>query len=134
MRIDRRILKLKNEHGFNYSRWVDDLSFSGGVRLLKIRSLLRRIIEDEGFKVNPAKIQTMLAKDRQVVTKLVVNAQVNLPRDQRKEIKSAVKTCLARGEDLPPKIAGRMHWLRAVNPIVGSKLRDRVRVQKRQIG
>jgi RNA-directed DNA polymerase len=133
MRIDRRILGLKKIHGFNYTRWVDDLTFSGGMRLLKIRHLLRRIVEDEGFKVNPEKIRTMLAKDRQVVTKLVVNTQVNLPREQRKEIRAAVKTHLATGDGLPAQVEGRMHWLRAVNPGVGEKLNEKVLAQKRQI-
>jgi retron-type reverse transcriptase len=134
MRIDRRILGLKKIHGFNYTRWVDDLTFSGGMRLLKIRQLLRRIVEDEGFKVNPEKIQTMLAKERQVVTKLVVNTQVNLPREQRKEIRAAVKTHIAKGDGLPAQVEGRMHWLRAVNPRVGEKLHKKVLAQKQQEG
>jgi RNA-directed DNA polymerase len=132
MRIDRRILGLKKIHGFNYTRWVDDLTFSGGMRLLKIRQLLRRIVEDEGFKVNPEKIKTMLAKGRQVVTKLVVNTQVNLPREQRKAIRAAVKTHLATGTGLPTQVEGRMHWLRSVNPLVGEKLNKKVLAQKRQ--
>ena len=133
MRIDRRILRLKKIHGFNYTRWVDDLTFSGGIRLLQLRNLLRRIVEDEGFKVKPEKILTMLAKDRQVVTKLVVNNQVNLPREQRDEIRTAVKTYLATDEGLPPQVAGRMHWLRAVNPGVGGNINAKVLAQKRQI-
>lgn len=133
MRIDRRILGLKEIHRFNYTRWVDDLTFSGGMRLLKIRQLLRRIVEDEGFKVNPEKIQTMLAKDRQVVTKLVVNTQVNLPREQREAIRAAIKTHLATGGGLPAQVEGRMHWLRAVNPRVGENLNEKVLARKRQI-
>lgn len=133
MGVDRRILGLKKIHGFNYTRWVDDLTFSGGTRLLKIRKLLRRIVEDEGFKVKPEKILTMLAGERQVVTKLVVNNQVNLPREQRKEIRSAVQTHLAIGEELPAQVAGRMHWFRAVNPAVGESLNKKVLAQKRQM-
>jgi RNA-directed DNA polymerase len=132
MRVDRRILGLKRVHGFNYTRWVDDLTFSGGIRLLQLRNLLRRIVEDEGFKVKPEKIVTMLAKQRQVVTKLVVNNQVNLPREQRDQIRAAVKTHLATEEGLPPQVAGRMHWLRAVNPGVGENLNAKVLAQKRQ--
>jgi hypothetical protein len=75
----------------------------------------------------------MLAKDRQVVTKLVVNTQVNLPREQRKEIRTAVKTHLATGDGLPAQVEGRMHWLRAVNPGVGENLNEKVLAQKRQI-
>ena len=62
MRIDRRILRLEEIHGFNYTRWVDDLTFSGGIETFELRNLLRRIVEDEGFKVKPEKILTMLAE------------------------------------------------------------------------
>jgi hypothetical protein len=133
MRVDWRILSLQKTHAFNYTRWVDDLTFSGGMRLLKLRGLLRRIVEDEQFKVKPEKILTMMGKDRQVVTKLVVNNQVNLPREKRNEIKREVKTHLISGEGLPPDVSGRMHWLKAVNPKVGESLNKKVSARKRQI-
>ena len=77
LRIDLRITRLTERQGFNYSRWVDDLTFSGPERLLKFRGLLRRIVEDESFNVKPDKTKTELAKDRQTVTNFVVNTKVN---------------------------------------------------------
>jgi len=132
LRIDWRILKLQKVHVFNYSRWVDDLTFSGGLRLLKLRRLLQRIVEDEGFRVKPGKIRTMLAHDRQVVTKLIVNTGVNLPRETRSEIKKEVISA-AREGDLPLRLSGRMHWLKAVNPAVGANLIKKVAGESEKI-
>ncbi len=38
LKLDRRFMRLAEIHDFRYTRWVDDLSFSGGHRLLKLQS------------------------------------------------------------------------------------------------
>jgi hypothetical protein len=88
----------------------------------RFRHLLQRIIEDEGFKVKPDKTKTELAKDRQTVTNFVVNTKVNLPREKRSAIKKEVMTACSSDLELPPSTAGKMYWLRAVNPEVGTRL------------
>jgi RNA-directed DNA polymerase len=125
-RVDMRITKLKNEYGFDYSRWVDDLTFSGGVRLLKFRRLLQKIIEAEGFRVKAEKTETELAKDRQTVTNFVVNAKVNLAREKRSAIKKEVMNAHSVGAELSASLAGKMYWLRSVNPDVGERLVKRI--------
>jgi len=122
LRIDSRIMRLTEQQGFDYSRWVDDLTFSGPERLLGFRHLLQRIIEDEGFKVKPDKTKTELARDRQTVTNFVVNTKVNLPREKRSAIKKEVMAACSSDLDLSPSTAGKMYWLRAVNPEVGARL------------
>src|SRR5262249_8854793 len=130
MRVDWRIMKLQKIHGFRYSRWVDDLTFSGNNRLLKLRKLLQRIIEDEGFRAKPVKIKTMLSDERQTVTNLVVNTRVNLPREKRAETKKEITCELSVGKKLSPSAAGRMYWFRAVNPCAGGNLVTRATESK----
>ncbi|MGA2335889.1 MAG: reverse transcriptase family protein [Terriglobales bacterium] len=122
LRIDFRITRLKEQQGFDYSRWVDDLTFSGPERVLKFRGLLQRIVESEGFNVKPDKTKTELAKDRQTVTNFVVNTKVNLSREKRSAIKKEVMMACVSGQELSPSTAGKMYWLRAVNPETGSRL------------
>jgi RNA-directed DNA polymerase len=127
-RADLRIRRLASMHGFTYTRFVDDLSLSGGRRLYKFRKLVIRIIEDEGFQIKLEKKHTMPAGTRQVVTKLVVNTKVNLTRERRKEIREEVLTEARRLKGvLSGRTKGRLAWLSFVNPEVGSKLRDRIR-------
>lgn len=125
-RVDVRITKLKEQQGFDYSRWVDDLTFSGSDRILKFRGLLQRIVEEEGFNVKPDKTKTEQAKDRQTVTNFVVNTKVKLPKEKRSAIKKEVATASASGQKLSPSVAGKMYWLRAVNPETGTRLVKRV--------
>src|ERR1700730_8184819 len=61
IRADWRILRLAQVQGFSYTRYVDDLSLSGGLRLSDFRRLIQRIIQSEGFQVKPQKTFTMYA-------------------------------------------------------------------------
>jgi RNA-directed DNA polymerase len=94
--------------------------------VLKFRRLLRRIVESEGFNVKPDKTKTELAKDRQTVTNFVVNTKVNLTREKRSAIKKEVIVAHGQNGDLSPSTAGKMFWLRSVNPEIGSRLVKRV--------
>ena len=126
-RIDWRITKLKQEYAFNYSRWVDDLTFSGSERILKFRRMFQRIVEDEGFKVRTDKTKTELAKDRQTVLNFVVNTKVNLSKEKRAAIRQEVVAAYNSGQPLSPSTAGKMFWLRSVNPEAGTRLVGRAK-------
>jgi len=124
--IDARISGLAADQGFSYTRYVDDITVSGGWRLLKFRRLLVRIVEYEGFRVKPSKVETMHMGQRQVVTKLVVNGKVNLPREKRDEIRSDLLAVLKNTPvDITPSMLGRLHWLKYVNPALGLRLIER---------
>lgn len=126
-RVDWRIMRLMDQQaGIDYSRWVDDLTFSGSIKILKFRGMFKRIIEAEGFVVKAEKTKTELAKDRQTVTNFVVNTKVNLSRERRSAIKKEVLVAHGSGEKLNPSAAGKMYWLRSVNPEAGGRLVGRV--------
>jgi RNA-directed DNA polymerase len=114
---------LTAKHGFCYTRYGDDLTVSGNRRLLDFRSLICRIVEEDGFAVNPEKVRTMHAGMRQVVTKIVVNDKTNLPRETRRAIRSQVlQFANGRGAQISPaQMRGRLSWFESVNPRLGSK-------------
>jgi RNA-directed DNA polymerase len=121
-RVDWRITVVADKFGFAYSRWVDDMTLSGSKRLLKFRSMFERIVESEGFQLKAEKTKTELAEQRQTVTNFVVNRKVNLTREKRASIKKEVKMARSQNGDLSPSTAGKMFWLRTVNPAVGGRL------------
>ena len=61
LRLDRRLAGLAAELGFCYTRYADDLSFSGddAGSLPALKRLATRIIEEEGFRLNEAKTRIM---------------------------------------------------------------------------
>jgi RNA-directed DNA polymerase len=136
-RLDRRLAGLADRIGINYTRYADDLAFSGGPELLRragnFVSLVRRIARDEGFAVNPAKTAVLGAHNRQQLTGIVVNELPNVPRSEFDRLKATLHNCITRGPagqnraghaDFPAHLAGRIAWVNAVNPRRGARLRE----------
>lgn len=83
-RLDARLLGAAAKLGFTYTRYADDLTFSGDESARKLAGKLlwrvRRIVVDEGFTPHPRKQQVMAASSRQSVTGIVVNAKPSIER------------------------------------------------------
>jgi RNA-directed DNA polymerase len=82
MRLDQRLDGLARKLGYTYTRYADDLTFSGPPD--KVHTLLvvvKAIVEDEGFALNPDKTRVMRKGGRQEVTGLVVNRKLGVSRE-----------------------------------------------------
>jgi len=83
-RLDRRLDGLAARFGATYTRYADDLTFSGDGTLMqragRIIALVEAIAADEGFRVNDAKTRVRSRAQRQLVTGLVVNERPNVTR------------------------------------------------------
>jgi len=79
--------------GIYYTRYADDMTFSfdSDVHGL-VNSMIfaaQRIVEHEGYRLHTKKkLRIMRPHDRQVVTGLVVNAGVHLPRHTRRWLRA----------------------------------------------
>ncbi len=127
--LDKRLSGLAKSVDANYSRYADDLSFSGDEHIAGV--LLRavpQIIEDEGFQLNAAKTRIMSKTSRQVVTGVVVNHHLNVTRKAFDQLKAIIHAC-GSAEDLRlddpvfrTSLLGKIGWVEAVNPHRGQKL------------
>jgi retron-type reverse transcriptase len=131
-RLDRRLAGMARKHGWTYTRYADDLTFSSdskeGVAMLLAR--IRHIVTEEGFEINPPKIRVLKRNAAQTVTGIVVNEKPNAPRSLRRLLRAvlhrAKKTGLAPAEH--PKLRGRIEFVRMVNPPAGSKLLEQFKL------
>lgn len=91
-RLDVRLIGFCKKHGVNYSRYVDDISFSCSKDKpwYIYRSFFEKIIETEGFKVNAKKCKVSFNYQRQIVTGVVVNKKMNLPQKYIKELRTII--------------------------------------------
>src|SRR5262249_23275628 len=82
LRLDHRLAGLGRRFGFAYSRYADDLTFSGDdpKQLPRLRKYATRIIEEEGFWVNTDKTAVARKGGCQRVTGVVVNDVLGLSR------------------------------------------------------
>jgi len=128
-RIDMRLRSLARQQGFDYTRFIDDLALSGSRRLLNFRRLIIRIVEEEGFRVNPSKIRTMHSGMRQEVTGVIVNRKLNLSWEERDRIRQSVirfASTPKRFRTEEDRIRGQLSWLSCINAPLGRRLRTRI--------
>lgn len=137
-KLDRRLVGLARTLGFVYSRYADDLTFSGsGDAVKKIGTLLKAvhgIVETEGFKVHPNKTRVMRRSTRQEVTGLTVNEAVVVPRDlmrraravlQQVERHGPVGKQFGPGKDVIRSLLGFGHFAVMIDPTSGAPLLER---------
>jgi|CXWL01.1.fsa_nt_gi retron-type reverse transcriptase len=89
-RLDFRLAGLARAFGFNFTRYADDLSFSGDDRSAVGRLLgaVRRVLKAEGFVEHPDKTHIMGTGRRQEVTGLTVNQAVGLKREDKRRLRA----------------------------------------------
>lgn len=136
--LDRRLSGLAAAVGATYTRYADDIAFSGCRLLLaragQIRASIGRIAVQEGFAVNERKSLLMTRAGRQRVCGVVVNEHVNAGRDEYDRLKAIVHNCAVRGPcgenraelgHFREHLLGRIAWVQSLNPERGAKLRRR---------
>ena len=126
-RLDRRLSGLAGTLGFTYTRYADDLTFSSdqSEQAAQMLSSARRIIEDEHFVVNTAKTHVARPHTRQMVTGLVVNEALSVPRPLRRKLRAILHNAGKDGlaaqnraghPNFPAYLAGMIAFIRAANP------------------
>jgi RNA-directed DNA polymerase len=112
--LDRALSKLARVHRCTYTRYCDDLIFSTNRRSFPIaladfdtngplRAIVGPALEKEitaaGFVVNPDKVSLRSSSQRQMVTGLVTNARVNVPRQYIRGLRAILHAWHRHGLD-----------------------------------
>jgi retron-type reverse transcriptase len=87
---DRAIDRAAKRFGIAYTRYADDLTFSGGGDCHRILPFVEKVLGGLGYELKRKKINLFRKGRRQVVTGLVVNEKPNLPRRIRRRLRAAV--------------------------------------------
>ena len=134
-RLDVRLQELATAMDARYSRYADDLVFSGGRELDRsldrFHVLVAAIALEEGFNVNTRKTRLMRQGVRQQVTGVVVNARPNIPRHEFDALKATLTNCLRHGplsqnrdghRDFRSYLTGKVAWVAQLNPAKARRL------------
>jgi hypothetical protein len=122
--------------GAVYSRYADDLTFSGGPWLIShhmdLRRLVSEVVIDEGFRLNERKSHLTTRAGRQLVTGVVVNERPNVRRREFDLLKATLHDAALHGpswanrqgvQDFRSHLLGRIEWVASLNPARATKLR-----------
>ncbi|MBR8404766.1 reverse transcriptase family protein [Burkholderia cenocepacia] len=135
-RLDLRLAALARSVDATYTRYADDLAFSGGGALARdvarLQVRVAAIALEEGFALQLRKTRVMRRGTRQQLAGVVVNRHPNLSRDAFDRLKAILTNCIRRGPasqnrdahpDFRAHLAGRVAHATALNAARGVKLR-----------
>jgi hypothetical protein len=135
-RADCRLTGLAESAGARYTRYADDLAFSGGEeferRVERFSTHVAAILLEEGFAVNHRKTRIMRRGVRQHLAGLVVNEHINVRRRDFDRLKAMLTNCARLGAegqnraghtDFRAHLEGKVGFVESVNPAKGRRLR-----------
>lgn len=95
-KVDWRLYHLCKKCGLIYTRYADDMTFSGKNIGNSFIYIVSKIVEEEGFKVNNEKTRLHRRKGRRIVTGISVNnsdpkISLDMKRDLRQQVYYVIK-------------------------------------------
>ncbi|MFS8067402.1 MAG: reverse transcriptase family protein [Byssovorax sp.] len=128
-KLDRRLAGMAAKHGFTYTRYADDLTFSAppGKReeVAMLLARVRHVVEEEGFAINPKKGRIQRSGRRQSVTGIVVNHKPSVPREEVRLLRSILHHAKTTGLEAQNRagipyfeshLRGRIAYVHMVDP------------------
>ncbi len=124
-RLDKRLAGLATKLGLTYTRYADDLTFSGDAGLQErvgyLMARVRHLAEEEGFAVNEKKSRVLRRNTAQCVTGLVVNERPGVARAEVRRIRAILHRARTEGLNAQNR-EGRLHfraWLQGKIAYIG---------------
>ncbi len=134
--LDCRLSGLARSAGAVYTRYADDLAFSGGEEFSRgverFSAHAAAVALEEGFSVNHHKTRIMRRGVRQSLAGIVVNQQINLRRADLQILEAMLTNCARFGPesqnrqglpDFRAHLEGRIGFVEMINRSKGQQLR-----------
>jgi hypothetical protein len=134
--VDCRLSGLAKAAGAVYTRYADDLAFSGeagfGRCVGRFAVQAAAILMEEGFAVHHRKTRVMRRGVRQHLAGLVINEHANVVRADFDRLKAILTNCVRYGAESQNReghpafrlhLEGRVAFVEMVNPAKGRRLR-----------
>lgn len=99
LKLDKRLGKLAEKLGVTYSRYADDITFSGNAELLDYVCVIEKIIRNEGFTLNERKTRIQSRYYRQEVTGIIVNKRMRVDKKYKQYLRQQIYYCSKYGVD-----------------------------------
>jgi hypothetical protein len=135
-RFDCRLQGVADRFSLDYTRYADDLAFSGDRELLRLAPFLKGLIGaiaiEEGFEINHRKTRLQTQGQSQRLGGMVINQGPNLPREAFDRLRAILHNCVRWGPesqnregvgDFRAHLGGQVAYAVWLNPVKGERLR-----------
>lgn len=125
-RLDLRIQGYVGKRGINYTRYADDLTFSGlsPAKVVKILPMVKSIIKNEDFEVNNAKTRIAGSSRAKIVTGLVISGDnIGIGKQKYKKLRAKIHHLTSVNEQDNQKLFYEVcGWLSYLNSVDQKRL------------
>lgn len=119
-----------DSHAISYTRYCDDMTFSGEFDPASVIAMVRNELQKTGLFLNESKTTVVHKGQKQQVTGIVVNEAAHIPNDYKRKIRQEMYFCKKYGvsahlDHLGTKISpeaytasmlGRVNYVLSVEP------------------
>ncbi len=95
--FDGEMDRLCSKHNIRYTRYSDDMLFSGSFDgeydAKRFTAFIKAMLEDFGFQINPGKTKIIKQGQKQVALGVVLNEKQQVPKEYRKQIRQEMHYC-----------------------------------------
>lgn len=116
-KLDNRLFKLSQKFNLKYTRYADDIVFSGLKIPVKFMDYVNKIITDEGFEINTNKTRLYKENNKKIITGIVINSKsIKIPREYKRELVQSLNYILKYGFDshISKKKIRDVHYLEKI--------------------
>ena len=91
--FDEKVGKFCKEKNISYTRYCDDMTFSGDFEEAPIIAFVKAALFEYGYLLNSKKTTVVSSSGRQIVTGVVVNEKVTVPAEYKSKIRQEMYFC-----------------------------------------
>jgi len=120
-KFDENVATFCSENNLKYTRYADDMAFSGGkIKREEIIEFVKGQLDLLDLKLNMDKLNFMPRNGKQMVAGVIVNEKMQLPKDERREIRNIIFHIKTK------TLAGHLTWIQESSENYLSHLLGRV--------
>ena len=88
--FDEKLGKWCVNKDISFTRYSDDLTFSGDFNYKEVINYVKKLLNEKGFILNKEKIVLVTKRSKQLVTGIVVNEKVNISKEYKDKIRQEI--------------------------------------------
>jgi len=109
-------------HNLVYSRYIDDLIFSGPEYPEGFQKRVVQIVQEYGYRVNHEKSQVLYADNHnQEITGITVNSSHGIPKTYRQNLRAELDHHARHSRELNESLQGKLAYVYQINPPLRDK-------------
>ena len=103
-----------------YSRYADDLIFSGDINTSRLIDQVQQIIRP--FELKADKVKVMNSTERQVALGIILNEKITVPRETKNRLRGYIHYLGQQGKALDSNTVGMLNYIRSISPELAERL------------